>query len=165
MVAARDKAAFAFVLMKLLLASISPRKLKAKSSPAEAIFQDFLTRASRYIPAESQIFDSEIAVLESAERKPGQPAAALILFDSTGDPLTSPQFAELIRRLRDTGTQRLIFAIGPADGWSSAALARAQHTVSFGRITLPHELARAIMAEQIYRALTILAGHPYHSGH
>jgi 23S rRNA (pseudouridine1915-N3)-methyltransferase len=151
--------------MKLQLAAITPRKLKAKSSPAEAIFQDFLARAARYIPAESQLFDSEAALLESAERRPNQPAAALILFDSAGDPLTSPQFAESIRRLRDTSTPRIVFAIGPADGWSPAALARAQQVVSFGRITLPHELARAIMAEQVYRALTILAGHPYHSGH
>jgi 23S rRNA (pseudouridine1915-N3)-methyltransferase len=151
--------------MKLLLASISPRKSRAKSGPAEALFQDFLARAARYLPAEPQIFDTEAALLEAAERKPNQPAAALLLFDSTGDPLTSPQFAELIRRLRDTATQRIVFAIGPADGWSPAALARAQQVVSFGRITLPHELARAILAEQVYRALTILAGHPYHSGH
>lgn len=151
--------------MKLILASISPRKLKAKSSPAEAIFRDFLARAARYIPSEAQVFESEAALLESTERKPNQPAAALILFDSIGDALTSAQFAELIRRLRDSSTQRIVFGIGPADGWSAATLARAQHVVSFGRITLPHELARTIMAEQIYRALTILVGHPYHSGH
>jgi 23S rRNA (pseudouridine1915-N3)-methyltransferase len=151
--------------VKLLLASVSPRKSRDKSGSAEAIFQDFLARAARYIPAEAQIFDSEAALLESAERKPNQPAAALLLFDSTGDPLTSPQFAELLRRLRDSSTPRIVFAIGPADGWSPGALARAQHVVSFGRMTLPHELARAILAEQVYRALTILAGHPYHSGH
>ena len=58
-----------------------------------------------------------------------------------------------------------LVAIGPADGWSDAALAAATRTVAFGRITLPHELAAVIAAEQLYRALTILAGHPYHSGH
>jgi 23S rRNA (pseudouridine1915-N3)-methyltransferase len=151
--------------MKLILASITARKLKAKSSPAEAIFQDFLTRAARYVPAEAQVFEAESALLGWGEKRPNQPSAVLILFDSTGDALTSPQFAELLRRLRDTGTQRIVFAIGPADGWAPAALARAQHVVSFGRMTLPHELARAVMAEQVYRALTILAGHPYHSGH
>jgi 23S rRNA (pseudouridine1915-N3)-methyltransferase len=67
--------------------------------------------------------------------------------------------------LQDAGTQQLVFAIGPADGWSPAALARADRTVAFGRITLPHELAATVAAEQIYRALTIRAGHPYHSGH
>ncbi len=151
--------------VKLLFASISPRKFRAKSGPAEAIFQDHLARAARYVPTESQVFDSEAALLESVARKPGQAAAALLVFDSTGDGLSSEQFAEVIRRLRDAGTQRIVLAIGPANGWSAAALARAQHVVSFGRMTLPHELARAVMAEQVYRALTILAGHPYHCGH
>jgi 23S rRNA (pseudouridine1915-N3)-methyltransferase len=58
-----------------------------------------------------------------------------------------------------------VLAIGPADGWSDAARARAGLLLSFGSITLPHQLARVVLAEQIYRALTILAGHPYHSGH
>jgi 23S rRNA (pseudouridine1915-N3)-methyltransferase len=151
--------------MKLTLASISPRRSRAKSEPADAIFQDFLARAARYAPTEAAIFDSESALLASAERRPNQPAAALILFDSTGELLTSDQFADSLRHLRDTATQRLILAIGPADGWSAAALARATRVISFGRITLPHELARGVMAEQVYRALTILAGHPYHSGH
>jgi len=151
--------------MKLILASISPRRTRAKSEPASDLFHDFLTRAARYTPTEAAIFDSEAALLAAAERKPNQPAAALILFDSTGDLLTSTQFADTLRHLRDTATQRILLAIGPADGWSAAARARATRTLSFGRITLPHELARAVMAEQVYRALTILAGHPYHSGH
>lgn len=151
--------------MKLILASISPRKLKGKSSAAETIFQDFLLRASRYVPAESQVFDSEAGLLDSAEKRVNHPAAALVLFDSTGEQMTSLQFAEMVRRLRDRAAQRILFGIGPADGWSAAGLARAQQVVSFGRMTLPHELARAVMAEQVYRALTILAGHPYHGGH
>jgi 23S rRNA (pseudouridine1915-N3)-methyltransferase len=151
--------------LKLILASISPRRARAKSEPADALFQDFLARAARYTPAEAAVFETEAALLAATERKPNQPAAALILFDSTGENLTSEQFAEAIRHLRDTATQRLMLAIGPADGWSPVARARAIRTVAFGRITLPHELARAVMAEQVYRALTILAGHPYHSGH
>jgi 23S rRNA (pseudouridine1915-N3)-methyltransferase len=58
-----------------------------------------------------------------------------------------------------------MLAIGPADGWSVAARQRADLLVSFGRLTLPHQLARVVLAEQVYRALTILAGHPYHTGH
>jgi 23S rRNA (pseudouridine1915-N3)-methyltransferase len=155
--------------LKLQLASVSARKA-AKNDACNSLVRDYLARASRFATlgishVESTVFPTEAALLEAAERKPNQPAAALLLFDSTGDPLTSPQFAELIRRLRDTATQRIVFAIGPADGWSPGALARAQQVVSFGRITLPHELARAILAEQVYRALTILADHPYHSGH
>jgi len=79
--------------------------------------------------------------------------------------LSSDEFAGELGRLRDTGTQMLVLGIGPADGWSAAALKRADLSLAFGRITLPHELAAVVAAEQIYRALTILAGHPYHTGH
>jgi 23S rRNA (pseudouridine1915-N3)-methyltransferase len=150
--------------MNLILASISPRA-KSKSAPAEALTQDYIARAARLNPTSAAVFDSESALLASADRQPGRPAAHLILFDSRGDTLTSEEFARSLGRLRDDGAQRLLLAIGPADGWSPAAIARAHRTLSLGRITLPHELARAVAAEQIYRALTILAGHPYHSGH
>jgi 23S rRNA (pseudouridine1915-N3)-methyltransferase len=73
--------------------------------------------------------------------------------------------AATLGRAQDDGVQSVVLAIGPADGWSPAALAAATRTVAFGRITLPHELAAVVAAEQIYRALTIRAGHPYHSGH
>jgi 23S rRNA (pseudouridine1915-N3)-methyltransferase len=163
--------------MKLILASISPRKSRAKSEPADALFQDFLARAARYTPAEAAVFETEAALLSATERKPNQPSSALILFDSTGENLTSEQFAEGIRHLRDTATQRLMLAIGPADGWSPAARARATlilASISPRKSRAKSEpadalfqdfLARAVMAEQVYRALTILAGHPYHSGH
>ena len=155
--------------MKLILASISPRARRAKSEPADALTRDYCARAARLLPCELAVFPDEAALLAAADRDPArQPtrhAALLLLFDSRGDALTSEQFAELLGRLRDAGTQRILLGIGPADGWSPAALARATRVLSFGRMTLPHELARAILAEQVYRALTILAGHPYHSGH
>ena len=88
-----------------------------------------------------------------------------ILLDSRGQQYTSEEFAAHLGRIRDEGTQRLVLAIGPADGWSAAARQRANLLLSFGRMTLPHQLARVVLAEQVYRALTILAGHPYHSGH
>jgi len=147
-----------------VLASISPRK-SGKSEAADALFQDFQKRAARYLPCEALVLESEARLLETVERRPNQPRATLLLFDSTGDLLTSTDFATALGRLRDTGAQRVVLAIGPADGWSAAALARADRVVSLGRMTLPHELARVVMAEQVYRALTILAGHPYHSGH
>ena len=71
----------------------------------------------------------------------------------------------MLGRIQDDGAQSLIFAIGPPDGWSPAAIAVASRRIALGRITLPHELAAVVAAEQIYRALTIRAGHPYHSGH
>jgi 23S rRNA (pseudouridine1915-N3)-methyltransferase len=155
--------------VQLVLASISSRARKAKSAAAESLTLDYAARAARLCPTSTAIFDSEAALLAAAERQPGNPransTAHVILFDSRGELLTSTEFASCLGRLRDDGAQRILLAIGPADGWSAAALSRAQRTLSLGRITLPHELARAVVAEQIYRALTILAGHPYHSGH
>jgi len=151
--------------MQLILASVSQRTRKAKSAAADSLAGDYIARAARLCPAVATIFDSEAALLAAADRQPGRPAAQIILFDARGDALTSEEFASYIARLRDDGAQRILLAIGPADGWSPAALTRAHRTISLGRMTLPHELARAVAAEQIYRALTILAGHPYHSGH
>lgn len=129
--------------------------------------ESFLERASRYLPCTSQRFVSEDALLSGLARiRPsGRSAPTLILLDRSGSALSSEQFAAQMGRLRDGGTQTVVYAIGPADGWSEEMLGRADHIVSFGPITLPHELARVVLAEQVYRALTILAGHPYHSGH
>ena len=151
--------------MELILASISQRAKKAKSAAADALAIDYVARAARLCPCVATVFDSEAALLAAADRQPGRPAAHILLFDSRGDTLTSEEFAALVARLRDQSVPRILFAIGPADGWSPAARTRAHRTLSLGRMTLPHELARAVVAEQVYRALTILAGHPYHSGH
>jgi 23S rRNA (pseudouridine1915-N3)-methyltransferase len=150
--------------VKLVLAAISPTRSRAKSDAAATLAADYLARASRYLPCESQLYPSETALLASLDRS-ARTAPVLILLDSRGKQLSSDDFAAHLGRLRDTGTQSVVLAIGPADGWSAAAHARASLILSFGNITLPHELARAVLAEQIYRALTILAGHPYHSGH
>ena len=79
--------------------------------------------------------------------------------------MSSEQLAAWIGRERDAGMQHLHFAIGPADGWSKDMRDRADLLLSFGPMTFPHELARVMLAEQLYRAFTILAGHPYHGGH
>lgn len=79
--------------------------------------------------------------------------------------MTSEAFARWIGVRRDEGAQHLIFAIGPADGWSNDARERAALLVSLGSFTMAHALARLVLAEQLYRAFTILAGHPYHTGH
>jgi 23S rRNA (pseudouridine1915-N3)-methyltransferase len=89
----------------------------------------------------------------------------VILLDSRGQQYSSEEFASQMGRLRDEGAQKVVLAIGPADGWSAAARERANLLLSLGRMTLPHQLARVVLAEQVYRAFTILAGHPYHSGH
>jgi len=150
--------------MKILLATISPRR-SPTSGPATALVESYLERSGRYSPVAHRVFATEGALLSFVEDTASRTRPALLLTDSRGKQLSSGELAENVGRLRDTGTQTLIFAIGPADGWSPAALKRADLTLAFGRITLPHELAAVVAAEQIYRALTILAGHPYHCGH
>ncbi len=150
--------------MKLVMAWIGPRQ-RSKLPHTDALTVAYLERCSHFCPTDSAPFPTEAALLASTERQPGRPAATLLLFDSRGDTLTSEQFAQLLGGLRDNGAPRVLLAIGPPDGWSSAALTRAHRVLSLGRMTLPHELARIVVAEQVYRALTILAGHPYHTGH
>ena len=151
--------------MKLVLAAISPARTRAKSDAAATLAADYLARAARYLPCEPQHYASEAALLTALDRQSARTTPVLILLDSRGKQLTSEEFAAHLGRLRDSSTQSLLLAIGPADGWSASARARASLILSFGNITLPHELARVVLAEQIYRALTILANHPYHSGH
>jgi 23S rRNA (pseudouridine1915-N3)-methyltransferase len=88
-----------------------------------------------------------------------------VLLDSRGRQMTSEAFAAWLGARRDQGAQHIVFAIGPADGWSAAALEKAQLQLSLGPMTMAHALARLVVAEQLYRAFTILTGHPYHSGH
>ena len=90
--------------------------------------------------------------------------AVLVAFDERGKSLASEAFAERIRSARDAGDDALVCAIGGADGLDPAVRSRADLVVSFGALTLPHQLARILVVEQLYRALTILAGHPYHRG-
>ncbi len=91
------------------------------------------------------------------------PAGAfLICLDEGGDVLTSDAFARRIARLRDDGVADIAFVIGGADGLDRDLVRGAQQVIAFGAMTWPHQLVRAMLAEQIYRAITILSGHPYH---
>lgn len=92
-------------------------------------------------------------------------AAIFWIADLGGKSLDSVAFAERIREARDNGIRRLMLAIGPANGWSDAGRKAADLRLSLGAMTLPHELAWLVLAEQVYRASTILQGHPYHLGH
>jgi 23S rRNA (pseudouridine1915-N3)-methyltransferase len=151
--------------MKITLTAIVSRRSRAKADAFETLIADYVTRAARYIPTESQLFDSEALFLDWIAAQPGRVTPYLILLDSQGKQFSSEDFAGTLAAHRGQGTQRLVLAIGPADGWSDHAKTRAALIFSLGRITLPHQLARVVLAEQTYRALTILAGHPYHSGH
>jgi 23S rRNA (pseudouridine1915-N3)-methyltransferase len=86
----------------------------------------------------------------------------LICLDRSGTQLGSESFAQTLAKFRDGGAQGLAFFVGGADGLGLTASFEADFVLSLGPLTLPHGLARIVLAEQIYRAITILAGHPYH---
>ena len=86
----------------------------------------------------------------------------VMALDETGRQVSSRAFAELVARRRDGGTRELAFVLGGPDGHGAALLARADQVLALGVLTLPHGLARVVLAEQLYRAATILTGHSYH---
>jgi 23S rRNA (pseudouridine1915-N3)-methyltransferase len=91
-------------------------------------------------------------------------ADAVIVLDERGKALTSQAFAQLLGRMRDDGAGTAALLLGGPDGLAADVRAAARVQVSLGSMTLPHGLARIVLAEQLYRAATILAGHPYHRG-
>ena len=85
-----------------------------------------------------------------------------VLLDERGKQLSSEQFAALLGRWRDDGVREARFLIGAADGFDDAARASADQLIAFGKATWPHLMARAMLAEQLFRATSIIANHPYH---
>ena len=85
-----------------------------------------------------------------------------VLLDERGKQLSSEDFAAVLGRWRDDGVREARFLIGAADGHGEAARSRADLLIAFGAMTWPHLMARAMLAEQLWRATSILAGHPYH---
>lgn len=90
------------------------------------------------------------------------PGAVLIALDERGKAMTSPAFAQEIARARDAGAPAFVLALGGPDGHDPSLIDGARMSLAFGAMTWPHQLARVMAAEQIYRAVTILSGHPYH---
>lgn len=104
-------------------------------------------------------------IVETARaRQPLPPADVTVVLDERGETLSSPALAERIAAWRDGGARHLCFMIGDADGHPADVRARADLLLAFGPATWPHLLVRAMLAEQLYRAFSILAGHPYHRG-
>jgi len=139
--------------------------------PEAELVKDYIARANAGGRA---LGFGAVEVIEVESRKPGKAAegeallAALAGFDyicacdEHGPPVASRAFADRLAALRDRGERRAAFVIGGADGLAPLLLKRADERMSFGPQTWPHALARAMLAEQIYRAISILAGSPYH---
>ena len=131
----------------------------------DPLCQVYLDRCSAFAQCRTETFRTEKAMLEWLGRQKSRTPAIVVLLDSLGRQMTSEAFAAWLGARRDQGAQHIVFAIGPADGWSETARERAHLLLSLGPMTLAHALARLILTEQLYRAFTILSGHPYHSGH
>jgi 23S rRNA (pseudouridine1915-N3)-methyltransferase len=93
---------------------------------------------------------------------PPERGSRTVLLDEKGAQLSSKQIADLLGRWRDDGVAEVRFCIGGADGFNDADRVAADTLIAFGNATWPHMLARAMLAEQLYRATSILANHPYH---
>ena len=128
----------------------------------EAAIREYVKRSSAYAECSVEGFRSEEALLGWVGRLKGRSTPLTVLLDERGKQMSSQGLAKWLAARRDEGARQIVFAVGPADGWSDAARAQAGLLLSLGAMTLAHALARLVMAEQMYRALTILAGHPYH---
>ena len=147
--------------MKLRIAWIG----RTRSSPIQSLTAEYLKRLSRYAACEALELSSEAALLKLVAKSAARTPPVLVLLDARGRQLTSEEIANFLDYHQAHGTQELLFAVGPADGWSDDTRTRASNILSFGKVTLPHELARVVLLEQLYRGFTILKGHPYHGGH
>jgi 23S rRNA (pseudouridine1915-N3)-methyltransferase len=141
---------------------------KTKEPAIASLTEEYLKRIARSVPVEGVGLRDEEALLALCGRSPKTKSAAkstLVLMDSRGREFTSEQFAKFLGDYQDRNPLPLVFAVGGPDGFSEATRSAVQHTISLGKMTLAHELARVVLLEQVYRAFTILKGHPYHSGH
>ena len=138
---------------------------KTKVAAIQSLTEEYLGRLRHYVTAEGMALKDESGLLKLCRQERGNRPARLILIDARGRQLSSEEWAQFLRQQEELSPGRLLFAIGPADGFSQEVRQRAHGALSLGRLTLPHELARVVVLEQLYRALTILKGHPYHLGH
>ncbi|MCS0495203.1 23S rRNA (pseudouridine(1915)-N(3))-methyltransferase RlmH [Ancylobacter mangrovi] len=160
--------------MRLLIVAVG----RLKAGPERELCARYLDRASKSGRALGLSGPDVVEIAESAARRPEDRMAdegssivaalpeetAVLGLDPRGAAVSSEELAADIAALRDRGVRALSFLIGGADGLSDQARSRADQLIGFGRATFPHQLVRVMMAEQIYRVATILAGHPYHKG-
>lgn len=147
--------------MKLKVAWIG----KTKDPAIQALTDEYLKRLSRYAEVAGVPLKDEPALLNLSRGPRPREKHALVLLDAKGKQFSSEELAKFLGDHQDRDPQPLLFAVGPANGFSDEARNAATVVLSLGKMTLAHELARVVLLEQLYRAFTILKGHPYHLGH
>ena len=153
--------------MRLTIAAVG----RLRAGPEADLVSDYLDRTNRTgrnlglgpvtvreVEAKKSSMAAEAALLEKAIA----PNSILCTLDERGKVISSPDFANLLAEWRDHGQSDVTFLIGGADGIDPTLRARADKSISFGKMVWPHMLVRVMLAEQLYRATSILAGSPYH---
>lgn len=149
---------------------------RMKSGPEQELYDRYAGRIAKagkplhfmgidlHEVAESRAQDTPQRKSEEASQliKLAGEGTRIILLDEHGKDFTSTQFADLLKGEQDEGTTKLAFAIGGPDGHGDELKQIAAKTIRLGKMTWPHQIARILLAEQVYRAITILSGHPYH---
>jgi|SRR5215813_159030 len=136
---------------------------KTKKPAIQALTEEYLTRIGRYAQVEGVALKDESGLCK--QRGSERISQFTVLFDSRGRQLSSQEFAGFIEQHQGSSSLPLLFAIGPASGFSRETLNCANLLLSLGKMTYAHEIARLLVLEQIYRAFTIIKRHPYHLGH
>ncbi len=135
---------------------------KVKERGLRDAIDEYLKRvARRFSVDEVEVKDAPPNVLEAALQKKLPEAAHVVALDVAGRSLSSEAFARWLESRLTRGKGRVVFLIGGADGLPGGTIARADEKLSLSAMTLPHRLARLVLAEQLYRAVTILRGEPY----
>lgn len=132
---------------------------KTRREEARTLIDDYIARSRHYANVEvTELRDGGPAALRKLKL---DSSATIALLDAAGKQFTSQQFAKWLSDLRDRGTRELVFLCGGAEGYPADLRAAAKQKISLSTLTMPHEFARVVLAEQVYRAFAILAGHPY----
>jgi 23S rRNA (pseudouridine1915-N3)-methyltransferase len=131
---------------------------KTRRAECRTMLDDYVARIRRYAEVDLQELREDSAALKKLAFPSG---ATIVLLDAAGKQHTSAEFAKWLGRERDRGIRDVIFLCGGAEGFPETLRARVNAKISLSSLTMPHELARVMLAEQIYRGFAILAGHPY----
>lgn len=140
--------------MRVTLAAVG----KLRDPGLEALCADYQKRVRPFMPVDVVELRDRAALRERWRKTPG----VHVLLDERGEQLSTPELAAWIDGWRSGGVQHLTLSIGDADGFDDDDRRGAHRLLALSRLTLPHRLARLLLLEQLYRAATLLAGHPYH---
>lgn len=153
--------------MRILIAAIG----RARGRPATAVYEDYVSRISawrielREIEIRKRLPPAQLRAAEAQALLAARlPRGVTVALDHDGEVATSAAFARRMQRWQEDGVPEVSFVIGGAEGLDADLCAHADWRLAFGRMTWPHLMARAMLAEQLYRIQQMLAGHPYHRG-